>query len=414
MSALNPQTFSLLTVMQLRVQLKQRGLGTGGLKQDLVERLIEYDNSGGQIATGSPPRKVPSTRRASSVNPTEITTTEPLQQEAKATARRRTVGGELLRSLAQAQDEEETSSSDQENASFWQTSQEPSIRKTPSQPIRSLSFQKVSTPVSENAPSDSVSDEPSQSIPEDAPASTSQVSADGERQSKAASHPDSNACPSVLEEDECSDLALSSPPAADADATAASAEDESEGWVSQLFWKLHSFQPETVVYSCGLILVLYILSSFWALSVAPDYPELASFGFPLLGFAVCVICTILLGVYDKWSLEAKERSGALSEFNELRIKTAELLISERRTLSHIISALEDRFHDQQEEHAADPHSIELAKSIRETTREIAESIHTLANVQALFTTITKSYDPKTSEVLRDIYTQLIDQDEWSN
>ena len=49
------------------------------------------------------------------------------------------------------------------------------------------------------------------------------------------------------------------------------AEAEEESILSDLFWKLHSFRPESVVLTCGLGLLLYIVALCWALSSPPHW-----------------------------------------------------------------------------------------------------------------------------------------------
>ena len=412
--------YNRYTVTQLRDRLKDLGLSSAGLKKDLVLRMVEHDVSLGVKAPQKQTRaKTASSRRSSSINPSDIAT---MKASVARESRRRTLAGDAFRTLeihaeSNAQEdleEEEEEEHDQENSSIAaQRSSDAPLKKSPSTPA--VKHQRALSQTSADDEADDGDDEAEAEA-------TAAAEAKSEAEAAAAAESEANdeagdAC-ALRNAPETPSLSLSAsselpaalaPSAGSLPGLAAQApcenRAEEEGVVSRAFWRLHGISPGALLRGCGSALVLYIVFCGWVLCQEAR-PSWAETGLPIGGFLACLVATIALGVYDKWLLGARQSGQVLSEYNRLRLETIEVLIRERIFLCDVIADLEGKFHDLQEQFQEDPSSVELAKSIRETTREIAETINTLANTQALYSSVAQKYNPNIAHVLRDFHSKL--------
>jgi hypothetical protein len=128
---------------------------------------------------------------------------------------------------------------------------------------------------------------------------------------------------------------------------------ETEGLLSRFFWQMHAASTNSFVLLSSASLFVYIIVCCYFTVFPPTWFQ---FGFPIIGFIVSTVAVVLLGIYDEWSHKAQDLSSTLGEYNSLRLSTAEALIRERSLLCEGISALEEKFQEQQERYREEPGS----------------------------------------------------------
>lgn len=243
---------------------------------------------------------------------------------------------------------------------------------------------------------------------------------------------------SAVEEEQQSDAALLVLPtssSSSAVAVAASSQPSATTQSGSVFSLLHRLNTPAFGLLCASGVLAHIGLCYYMLSHPPLW---ADFGYPLLGLAGVMITMIIMGCYDEWFLKEygaqpifpprpshsllsddqqadiasttapvlsqpslPSSASAASEFELLRAAAVQILAEERSLLCQAIENLESQIRELTPR-AIDPAtSAAASRPLRKASRDLASTIHTLANVQAFFSVVaTAEEDPEIVAILR--------------